>query len=61
MEDVIKTRVEEGAFLVTGKVMYGRSELEFALNNLLMFDIFTGGVDWLIVKDIFSMEILCFM
>ena len=35
MEDVIKTRVEEGAFLVTGKVMYGRSELEFALNNLL--------------------------
>ena len=34
VEDVIKTRVEEGAFLVTGKVMYGRSELGSALNYL---------------------------
>ena len=36
VEDVIKTRVEEGAFLVTGKVMYGRSELGSARNHLLI-------------------------
>ena len=35
LEDVIKTRVEEGAFLVTGKVMYCRVEVGSVLNYLL--------------------------
>ena len=34
-EDVIKTKVEEGAFRVTGKVMYCRVEVGSVLNYLL--------------------------
>ena len=35
VEDVVKTRVEEGALLVMGKVMYCRVELGSVLNYLL--------------------------
>ena len=76
MEDVIKTRVEEGALPVTGKVMYCKVEMGSVRNDLLfgnmcmallqlqdllflvslMFDLFSGRVDWRIVKDIFLNE-----
>ena len=35
LEDVIETRVEEGAFRVTGKVMYCKVEVGSVLNYLL--------------------------
>ena len=35
LEDVIETKVEEGAFCVTGKVMYCRIEVGSLLNYLL--------------------------
>ena len=61
VEDVIKTRVEEGALPVTGKVMYYNVELR-SVRTIAGFgfissgwfkDLFSGRVDWRIVKDIF--------
>ena len=48
VEDVVKTRVEEGALRVMGKVMYRRIYLQ------------VGSTRWL-SRISFSLEISCFM